>query len=79
MSQICRPESKGGTGNSGATCPTSRYTDELLARLVTQFLFDKKDSSNRIILNPESPNADTQHGCSFRYTRCGVKLVENSK
>ncbi len=79
MSQICRPINSGGTGTAGTTCPTSRYTDELLARMITQFLFDKKDSSNRIILNPESPNADTAHGCSFRYTRCGVKLVESEK
>lgn len=78
MSKICRPEEVGGS-NSGTSCPTNRYTDELLARLVTQFLFDKKDSSNSIILNPESPTADTEHGCNFRYSRCDVKLIEANK
>ena len=75
MSKICRPEEVGGS-NTGTSCPTNRYTDELLARLVTQFLFDKKNSSNSIILNPESPTADTSHGCNFRYSRCDVKLIE---
>lgn len=77
MSRICRPEDAGGVTNAEVDCRSNKYTDELLARLITQFLFDKKGSDKTVILNAESPVADTEHGCSFRYSRCSVQLVES--
>lgn len=77
MSSLCRPIEAGGSGSS-STCPTNRYTDELLARLVTQFLYNKKGSSETIPLNSE-PDADTDHGCTYRYSRCNVKVLEPTK
>ena len=76
MATLCRAEEVGGSNPDGAICPTERYTDELLARLVSQFMYEKEGLSDRITLSPESPTADTAHGCSSRYSRCDVKIVE---
>ena len=79
MSILCRPTESGGEApQAGTTCPTNRYIDELLARLVTQFTFDKNGSSQRVMQNPD-PTADTSHGCSFRYSRCSVQIVDGTK
>ena len=80
MSIACRPTKSGGEApQAGSTCPTNRYIDELLARIVTQFTFDKNGSSQRVMQNPESPTADTAHGCSFRYSRCSVQIIDGTK
>ena len=75
MATLCRPEEVGGSTPEGAVCPTERYTDELLALLISQFTFKKEGSNERIIISPESPNADTSRGCSARYSRCGVQII----
>lgn len=76
MSIICRSTSVGGETPKDATCPSNRYTDELLARIITQFTFDQKGRTERITKDPQSPDADVAHGCDYRYSPCGVQLIE---
>ena len=73
-----------GEATRTTSCPTEAYIDELLARLITQFTFKNdeqgKDNASaqrkKIIQNPTFPTADKDLGCSFRYSRCGVKIIE---
>ena len=67
-----------GTGNwKGCTNDETNYMDELFARLVSQFVMNRAGEKDTIIQDPSSPNADVEHGCTYRYSRCKIDLLAN--
>lgn len=59
-------------------CPNTggNYTDTMLARLVNQFTMDVRNSAERVTKTPTPFFVDENHGCTFRYSKCKVEILD---
>lgn len=61
--------------NPNGTNSADNYTDQFLSKIVKQFTFDRKDSSDTFIPLSASGVADSEHGCTYKNSRCRIEVL----